>query len=149
MTSLVSLLDYLDFSEMRIIVEPMTAALAARRATEEQIQALRENVEHLRVLVAEKGQILKIMETDYAFHHLIAQVSDNGYLQELLDRHKVKMTFNFRFVVTEDSIKKLYRSHSGIYQAIAAGDDDLARTRMEKHLLFHTDRIRTAYKNAR
>lgn len=139
-----SLSDYMDFSEMRIVVEPKTAALAARRASEEQIQELKNNVEKLYGFI-EHADILKIMELDYEFHYLIAQASGNLYLQELLKNHKIKMTFNFRFVVRKESVKKLYRTHKEIYKAIAEGDDELAEKRMYKHLQFYIDNIRGSF----
>lgn len=142
-----SLVDYLDFSEMRIVVEPKTAALAARRASEEQIQDIKQNIDKLKVLVKdEENNILRIMDVDYEFHYLIAKASGNMYLLELLENHKVKMTFNFRFVVKEGSIQKLYRTHLRIYEAIANGDDELAEKLMYKHLQFYVDNLRASFK---
>lgn len=139
-----SLSDYMDFSEMRIVIEPKMAALAARRASEEQLQELRNNVDALYRFI-EHADILKIMELDYNFHYLIAQASGNVYLQELLKKYRIKMTFNFRFVVRKESVKKLYRVHNDIYQAIEKGDDDLAEKMMYKHLQFYMDNVRAYF----
>ena len=139
-----SLSDYMDFSEMRIVIEPKTAALAARRASEEQLQKLRKNVDELYCFI-EQIDILKIMELDYNFHYLIAQASGNVYLQELLKKYRVKITFNFRFVLKKESVKKLYRVHNEIYQAIEKGDDELAEKMMYKHLQFYMDNVRECF----
>ena len=139
-----SISDYMDFSEFRLMIEPKAAALAARKISKSQISDLKQNLETLKGLISD-GELHQIMEVDYQFHVMIAKASGNRYLQDVLQNYKVKMTFNFRYVLKPQSLELLYKVHSGIVQAIIEREDDLAERRMYKHLQFYMDNLRDVF----
>jgi GntR family galactonate operon transcriptional repressor len=69
-----------NFTEFRLIVEPKASFLAARRATDAEIQTIRDNCDALEACV---GHLDRMPDADIAFHQSIYRASHNALLQHL------------------------------------------------------------------
>ncbi|WP_421858091.1 FadR/GntR family transcriptional regulator [Oricola sp.] len=116
--------------ELRKIVEPGIAELAARKATPERAARLIELARRLETAPPET-----LSQTDADFHREIAAITENTLVDELL-RSCLDRTEPLRLRTLRDtSGRDLAASgHLAIAQAIAAGDPDAARLAMEAHM---------------
>jgi len=122
----------LDLFEMRLLIEPGIAALAAARATPSDIL-------HLKEILVEQDQQLKRrasgVDADTAFHFAIGHATYNSALQQL-----VASIVDMLKPVREQSLQTPGRgheslaSHREILSAIARHDPDLARYAMQHHI---------------
>ena len=114
--------------ELRTIVEPAAAALAAERRSAEQLQALRGALEEMATstLAAEQGR-----EADRDFHSTLLEASGNPFLASL--ESGVAAAVNWTTVFKQRK-RPLPRDplpdHQRVYEAVAAGDMAAARTAM-------------------
>ncbi len=69
-----------NFTEFRLIVEPKASFLAAKRATDAEIQIIRDCCEALEACV---GHLDRMPDADIAFHQSIHRASHNALLQHL------------------------------------------------------------------
>lgn len=68
--------------EARLLIEPELAALCARRASHAQVKELRELADTMVLQMEDGGPFL---ETDLAFHRLIAESAEHPVLQRMLE----------------------------------------------------------------
>jgi GntR family transcriptional repressor for pyruvate dehydrogenase complex len=137
----------LDMFEMRRIFETATAALAAERATEEeldQIEAMLENMrERLNVQDPEKGE-----EFDAAFHYAVAEATHNSLLTKLfktVSEEFAKANSVARRQLYHDNIQnaqKIIDQHSEILEAIRSHSPKTASEAMLAHLIFAEGELR-------
>lgn len=122
----------LDPIEVRRILEPEVAALAARRAD---AQALREIEQAIELMDEGIRRGESVMEYDSAFHVAIARATANQILVELVDslNEALRASREVSFRPTEASRAAL-RDHRAILKAIRASDARAARRTMRAHL---------------
>jgi DNA-binding FadR family transcriptional regulator len=136
--------SFLALYEMRLVIEPPAARLAAERAEPAQVNEMRNAVEKM-VVVAEKtnatettGQYREygpIPELDGRFHEAIAQASGNSFLFEALARlrpqQQTARLYSRRGV---PDLAVAVAEHQSILEAIDAGNGEDAAQRMREHL---------------
>lgn len=132
----------LEFMEVRRILEPAAAALAADRMNAEQIAGLR------RVL-AELGPdptVEALVANDLEFHRQIADGAGNSVLCSLIDglsgptvRARV-----WRGLTQEGAVDRTREQHQTIIDAIEARNPDLARSWTTVHIAGVEDWLRRA-----
>ncbi|RRH78188.1 FadR/GntR family transcriptional regulator [Falsigemmobacter faecalis] len=119
--------------EMAIVLEPLTAARAAERATSEQIQELEDNMVLLEAAVANGTRSEDI---DTRFHTLLAQCTGNRAL--LLSREPIGQLLFRPYVELSPHVPQAparnLRAHKEILAAIIARDSDQAKHWMERHI---------------
>jgi DNA-binding FadR family transcriptional regulator len=114
--------------ELRTIVEPAAAALAAQKRSPEQLQALHRALEEMAAatLAAEQGR-----QADRNFHSTLLEASGNPFLASL--ESGVAAAVNWTTVFKQRK-RPLPRDplpdHQRVYEAVAARDADAARTAM-------------------
>jgi DNA-binding FadR family transcriptional regulator len=119
-----------ELTEARLIVEAELAALAAERATAEQLEALRRAVERLDEAAADPYDY---PEADVDFHLAVAEAAGNRYL--------LKAMLDIRSLLRQDmelgaeaairrfgDLRISIGSHHRLVEAIEAGDPDTARS---------------------
>jgi GntR family transcriptional repressor for pyruvate dehydrogenase complex len=132
-TSLLRGRTVLELFEVRRLLEPEAAALAASGGDAEIVAALRRELD--RMLEA-GARAEELVEADAAFHEVIARASGNAVLQALL-RSLSTSTMRARLwhAIADQGALDLARSeHTRIYDAIAAGDAELARAATLVHI---------------
>jgi GntR family transcriptional repressor for pyruvate dehydrogenase complex len=123
----------LELFEVRRLLEPEAAALAAQRVDAGLIGALGAQLDRM---VAAGDHAHELVEADAAFHDVIAAAPGNSVLRALL-RSLSTSTARARLWhgLAERSALDLAREeHRRIYDAIAAGDPDLARASALLHI---------------
>jgi GntR family transcriptional repressor for pyruvate dehydrogenase complex len=123
----------LELFEVRRMLEPEAAALAAQRVDAGLIAALRAELDRM---VAAGDRAEELVEADAAFHDVIAQAPGNGVLRTLL-RSLSTSTARARLwhgVAERGALDLAREEHTRIYEAIVAADPDLARAAALLHI---------------
>ena len=124
-----------DILETRMYIECINAKLAANRAAQRDLQAMRESLDRLRdQLSTRDGQHL--YRLDHIFHRAVAAATQNRLLYRecelLLDhylRFEVKSVYN-----NSIDAKIVFDEHVAICDAIAEGSAERAEQAMARHL---------------
>ena len=123
----------LELFEVRRMLEPEAAAVAALRADTEVLTALRRELDRM---VEAGDRVDELLEADTAFHDVIAGALGNGVLRALL-RSLSTSTMRARLwhgLADRDALHAARDEHARIYEAIAAKDADLARAATLVHI---------------
>jgi GntR family transcriptional repressor for pyruvate dehydrogenase complex len=123
----------LELFEVRRLLEPAAASLAALRVDDRGRASLERELDRMR----DAGdRVEELVEADAAFHDVIAQIADNGVLRSLLESLATR-TVRARIwhgVADRDALELARAEHRRIYEAIAQGDPDLARAATAIHI---------------
>jgi DNA-binding GntR family transcriptional regulator len=128
---------------VREALEGMAAALAARKASREEVEKLRELlVEHAKDPALASGAAYKQRSFDDDFHAAIVRMSRNDTLQRLLfeELYYQLRLYRYRSSVQAGRARTAYEQHLQIVDAIERGDAAGAEGAMRSH-------IRSAYAN--
>ncbi len=125
-----SVTDRRHMFEFRKMVEVESAALAALRATPEQIRRL----EEANRLMAEAREEETAAKMDLEFHRLLAEATQNPIILRVFD---ILRDFYLQLFHTNISIMGVSgtKQHQKIIGAVQARDGAAARALMEEHLL--------------
>ena len=137
--------------EVRELLEPPIVALAAKRATEEQIHSLREAVQQMETAMDDPSKVDDFIDCDYAFHTLIAQASGNPLVPLILQPVVALMREQQKFYLYQVKAAKptAHKYHCLIMQAIENRDPETARLHMFNHIRQVAADMNTAQFNAR
>ena len=117
-----------DFMEFRRTNEREIARLACIRATEEDLDRLRNSVERLEADATD-------FEADVDFHVNLAYASHNTIFAAMLNYvNSLILELRMRFFEREDYHGKTAEAHRRIYEAVKARDEELAVYEMGRHL---------------
>ena len=118
--------------EVREIIEPEIAALAAARANEDHIAAMREAVATMDAALQDPD---KFIEADLDFHLALAEATQNALIPALIDSIvdllRVQRARIFR---VEGGPQRGQVHHKRILKAIVKRDSEAARKAMRAHL---------------
>ncbi|MBD8134760.1 FadR/GntR family transcriptional regulator [Peribacillus frigoritolerans] len=123
--------------EVRKILESGTAEVAAKKRTEENLIELKDMLFNMEKVSDDEELSDK---ADISFHVAVANASQNELLITLMNHVSELMTEKMRDIrraalySEEMTLKQLYQQHVRIYDAIAAQDEDGARSAMLFHL---------------
>lgn len=121
-----------DLTQIREILEPEIAALAAQYATEEQVQAMRRTVDVLR---DSDLNINDLAEADSDFHLILAEATQNKIIPILLDSITALVhDQRYQLLTLPDRGPMTLHEHSAILEAIETHNPDAAREAMRQHL---------------
>lgn len=123
----ITLADVQEVFQLRLLLEPAAAELAAERASAEQLRALQQ--------LSEKSYVFGALETyeDFVvknreFHVLLAEASGNGRLASMLRNLLEEMQRLFLFGLDiRDSAKEQIDEHHELVDALLKGNPQLAR----------------------
>jgi DNA-binding FadR family transcriptional regulator len=122
----------IELYEVRRILEAAAAALAAGRADEQEKQELAQILERMRTV----HSVEDLVEADVAFHAVIARAAGNAVLASLLASLSTR-TMRIRLWhgrAADGALDETREEHRRIYEAIAAGDPELARAAATAHI---------------
>lgn len=138
----VSRKDLEDILSIRIRIEGLAAAEAAKNITDEQLEELREAVE-LQEFYVPKHDADRINGMDSKFHKLIYRFSGSTQLYDtLMPLHKKLHKYRKASVENEVRSEHSSQEHRAIFEAIAAHDAELAEQRMMAHITNARDFIK-------
>lgn len=122
--------DLRKMIELRMIIEPGVAALAAQRASQQDAQDLLASARALSTCSQADAS-----SVDADFHKRLALITANPFITELLNA-ALEITENLRGRTLKDSGRRelAQQGHLALAQAIASGDANAASQAMLKHL---------------
>lgn len=121
-----------EIMEARTIIEENLAALAAKRASSEQIGEIGRAVQLMRDSIARGDSIL---EADMAFHLAVSAAAQNGILRNAVQllRNLMRQWILYKLLIP-DIPQTVLKRHVAIYRAIAGRKPNAARSAMRLHL---------------
>lgn len=130
----VSLDEVLELIEIRLVNEPYCAALAARRATGDEIAAMQAVLartdEHI-----PSHDLEALMDLDREFHMGISRAAKNRVLAEfLLQLHERSLRFWFISLNHRHHLLQVRREHGEVLQAIADRNSEAAAVSIRTHI---------------
>ncbi len=121
-----------DIFELRLLIEPAIAALAAQRATPNDISKLES------ILLKQEQQIAQnnnISDTDTAFHAALAEATHNRALVEIgATLMQVIAPSRNKRLQTQQRSRLSFSSHRAISAAVAERESNRAQHEMEEHI---------------
>ena len=122
----------LEIFEVRRILEPAAAAMAAQRVAPDDIEALREIVRS----VADDTSVEELVAHDLSFHRHISELSGNAYLSSLLDTlaSSTVRARIWRGLTAKNAVAQTLAEHRRIVEALATGDPELVRSLVTVHI---------------
>ena len=121
-----------DLVTLREVLEPETAALAAERATAEDLALLKDRIDRLEEAFEKKGSVA-YATADTAFHEALATATHNQLIIAISSGlHRIVHAW----ILAQSSIHPLEggaMSHRPVYDAIMARDPEAARQAMRLH----------------
>jgi len=127
--------------QMRFVIEPANASLAARRRDSEGLDALRECMAEMqRALGA--SDLVTAADCDLRFHLALAELSGNPALAAMTQHFQAQLAYSLRLPFADRSqIWQPADEHNVILSAVAAGNAVAARKAMQQHLLSAAGRV--------
>lgn len=122
----------LNIFEVRRILEPAAAAMAAGRITPEQIAALRATMED----IDNETSVEQLVEHDLIFHSLITAAAKNSYLASVLDAlsSSTVRARIWRGLTQEKAVDRTLSEHTAIIEALERGDAELVKSLLTVHI---------------
>jgi DNA-binding FadR family transcriptional regulator len=134
-------LELLHLLEWRRLVEAEAAALAALRASDDELRALRARLIEARSRAAQHSQAWRA--ADSRFHIAIAEASGNPHVVEAVRRVRAKLAGSLDAILTRQAGAAAAASeHEAILAALQARDPDEARATSAIHGHTTEDRLR-------
>ncbi|MDO5410907.1 MAG: FadR/GntR family transcriptional regulator [Lachnospiraceae bacterium] len=127
----------LNLVEVRLILEPSIAEIAAIHATEEDVQKLYRICDQIEEAIANGDNYIP---GDLQFHSYIAECTKNKVMEQLIPIIDTAVMM-FVNVTHKELIQETIRTHRQIVNAIARKDYVGARTAMTMHLAYNRDKI--------
>ena len=130
--------EVLDF---RRALEPMVAALAAERATAENLARLEQLVTEFEEVVPRPETPLQVlMQLDSQFHYEVAEAAKNGLIKWVMDA-VMGLLHEFRQQLFENAfrVQASPAAHRAILEAIKARDARRAQDAMDRHMALLAD----------
>jgi len=126
--------NIMEMIEVRKIIEPESAGLAAGRANPKEVAEI-EN--QYRLMLDSKDNIEVFIDHDNSFHSYIIKATRNNILIEIMKNIQKLMMENQALVLkkSKNIMPRSLEFHGKILKAIQDGKEDLARNYMLKHIL--------------
>ena len=132
--------EYRSLSEMQLVLDPAAAAMAAERATPEQITRI-ERLANYVYHAGEKKSYETFLEWNRNFHIEIAAASGNDFLAEMTVNLQTRLVRYYYLVISMASYgKDLVDEHRAIVRTIRARKPAEARDRAIEHILKTNER---------
>lgn len=124
-----------DILELRLMVEPEAAALAAERMTDQQIETLSEIVDEMSAL----DQNAAIEEVDQKFHTYIARGTENTAISSTIEwlwrlRRQSELSRGFHRMIIDEGVYPVIEEHRAVVDGIKSRKPAAARKAMQAHL---------------
>ena len=123
--------DLLELIEVRRPLEVQAAALAAQRASEQDIQQLNETLE--RLAESSKGDLEERTEADLMFHMGLVEATGNRVLCRLMLSLN-NLLRRYISVTVDESLEATLRQHRAVLEGVQARDPARAAEAMDHHI---------------
>jgi DNA-binding FadR family transcriptional regulator len=116
-----------QFTQLRVVIEPEAAALAAQHATREELAMIADQL--ARMVAAEQG-LEDTLEADIGFHVAILRASGNPFFDQFRDVVGTALRFSIRFTNRERGHTANIADHRRVQDAIVRRNSEAARDAM-------------------
>jgi GntR family transcriptional repressor for pyruvate dehydrogenase complex len=123
----------LDIMQIRVMLEPAATAAAALRITADQLTHLADLLQKMRDTESDAETMVRY---DIEYHLAIVAANGNASLTSVLDGLSGR-TARFRVwrhLIDADAVASTHAQHEAIYDALVAGDPELARAAALMHV---------------
>lgn len=135
-----SVAEFHDLQEMQLIFEPSSAALAAERATQKELDEMRVLATY-EYQVEDKRSYREFLQTNYQLHSLIAQSTRNRRLYDTVGNIHIRlMRFFYLGLSFEPYGPTLVAEHISLVEAICCRDVEESRRMATEHIRKAIDR---------
>ena len=123
-----------DLYELRLVIEPQIAGIAALKATEEEIQNM---MEYTAKIESKDSTPEEILEYNKRFHNMVAQASHNEFIIRLFDSINNAVIKEFDVQYEEElNNEDMLSSHKMLMDYIRLRDPEGATQAMRLHLKY-------------
>lgn len=135
-----------DFDEFRLMLEVESAGLAAKNASEEQIQVLEAISGRCQVLYS-ASYMDKLMEADAEFHRSLAKASGNQLIVVIMTvmtsawDEGIRRNFFYAMKNHPENFQRMHGEHLAVIEAIRSHDAEKAHQAIRKHIIDMTARM--------
>jgi DNA-binding GntR family transcriptional regulator len=130
----ISLDQVLHILEMRLLNESYCVALAAERASPQQIDRMRAVLHSASQLIKSRNRE-QLMNFDRAFHHQITTAAQNPILSDVITMlHERSLRFWFISMSDDLQLRRIHQEHRDILEAIVRRDGEAASKAMRAHI---------------
>lgn len=137
--------DAAQLYECRLALEHVSVMGACQNATASELRKLQRLVEQAEKLVDSKPSPLlnfQLLDLDYQFHRLLAEMSKNLWLCVMLDQLFDKMMLlRIQTIQQNQNVLDIRAEHRLIYDAVAQQDLKVAAEMMKHHLIAARERV--------
>src|SRR4029453_16918276 len=122
--------DVEDLFDVRQSLEVLACRLAAKRATDKDLDQLKGLLDEADRCLA-KGAVMDAHRANSEFHDEITRIANNDFLRSALEPLQGRMHWLFRHV---SDLPELIQEHRDLYSAIASGDPERAAAQSASHI---------------
>jgi len=141
--------DMLDMYEIRVHIEGLCAARAAKNITPEQLQKMKDILDLQSFYIEKSAEGDKQQNTDNIknldsqFHELLYLCSaSKAYVDTLLPIHRKMIKFRKASIKRHSRATESIKEHLAIYEALKNGDAELAKKLATEHVINARDNIK-------
>jgi DNA-binding GntR family transcriptional regulator len=134
--------------DMRLLLEPYAAELAASRASAAQVAALHQAVADMRAVPTHPtpDEYRAYSAHDARFHRTLAQAGGNEFLRDAIERLQVhpqtlQLYFRYRRVITSEAADE----HDAILAAVRRREPGQAGAAMRAHIISTSERVQQVF----
>lgn len=132
-----------EVSMIRAQLEGAAARLAALKATDADLELLQAQLGVMQKLSCEEvPDVSALFEANTLFHGTVRAIARNSMITQFLQAvSDLDRSFRQRALEVNGEVTQGFREHSGIYEAIAAKDPDVAELHMRRHITEAAGRV--------
>lgn len=135
---------FAETTELRVIMEPAAAAIAAERATEAQIETLRRAAY---AIEPERHDLQALFEADCLFHVTLLDATQNQVMRQMRQIILTMLRVSYEYGVSKPQNKPVNRlGHINVAEAIANRDGESAHRAMS-HMLEQNQDLVAEYRH--
>lgn len=132
-----------EMGVIRAALEGAIAYLAASKATDDDLAALREQLSRMEQATRSRD-ISDAIQANQSFHELIHQISKNRYLQQMSEIIRFYDRASRQKALSDQAeMERGLEEHRKVYEAIAARAPDAAQQAMVQHIMRTTRHLKS------
>lgn len=124
--------DLKDIHKIRAGIEGIALKAAIRKASEKDVESVRQILENM-VWLASEGKNEEFMDEDIHFHQKIVELADMTELEKMWDMCNIRLWTAFNISASKTDTLYFAKTHWAIYDVLKERREEEAYTVMEKH----------------
>jgi DNA-binding GntR family transcriptional regulator len=126
--------EAVEITQVRAVLEALTAHQAAVNATSEEVDQMRSQIAQMRNLLGQ-NDLLAYSDCNAKLHNLVQVASHHATAQRLIANLRAQMVrFQYRTILVPGRANESLAEHTALVDAIAAHDPERAEAAMRLHL---------------